>query len=143
MPGTSLVKIIGLQPLAKKLDGVVEITAARTMVQDVGNLGKTTLVGLMPSNWERPRQVNLATTENSARIEMPRYPYVFFERGSQRHSGGAASRAHRTKTSAQFKQGNYFIKPRRYLARTRAIIRKALKQAVIDRAAKIQQMWSS
>lgn len=138
--GTSEVKLVGLPQIAKKLDTIVSLTDARAIVHEVGALGQETLRGFMPTDWNRPRQISLQETLNSARITLPRDPYIFFERGS---SPNRAGRAHRTKTERQFKEQGYRIRPRRYIRRTNAIIRKAMRRLALERGQAVQKAWSA
>lgn len=136
------IRWIGLPKLYAKLDVQLNIgPETERVLQSVGGLARANLVGLMPGDWQRPRQVDLQVTQNAARMSMPRFPYVFFERGSA--AAGSPGRSHRRKSERQFKSGGYRIRPRRYLRRTKGFAAKELRAHLLEMKRNTEQVWAS
>lgn len=134
------IRWVGLPQLLKKLDAELELGPnTRLMLEKTGGLAQSYLLGLMPSTWQRPRQVDLQATENSARISLPSFPYIFFERGSSGAAG--AGRLRRRKTVKQFKAAGYRIRPRHYLRRTKGYTGKQLREQILELKRQTERVW--
>lgn len=145
MPETVRVRWIGMPKLLKKLDAELQIgPQSQQLLDRVGNDGKGYLLDLMPGDWDRPRAARLQVTENSARLSIPRYPYIFFERGSAYPSAG---RVRRRRTQSAFtalgRAGGLRIRPRRYLRRTGGRIRRQLIQEIETLKSGIVREWTA
>lgn len=139
---TSSLSWVGLPKLLAKLDANLNIGAeSAKLLGSVGGQGQSYLLGLMPGDWKRPRNVSLRTSEKYAALSMPRYPYLFFERGSSK--SGAGGRPHRRKTERQFKNSAYRIRPRRYLRRTKGFMSKQLKAQLLEMKTAVEREWKA
>jgi len=138
MPET--VQLVELPKVLRKLDAIVSDEDTRVILADVGGLARTNLINRMPSDWNRPRQVSLLVTKSEAVLDMPRYTYVFFERGSQYPRTDGGKRQHQRRRNA----GQILrIQPRRYLRKTKAYIRRQLVKSVMDLKTRVEKAWSA
>lgn len=145
MAQTASLQTQGLAKLIKKLDPkTLTAPAEKIVVADLAQSGASYLrTSLAPKFPVTAGTVHVNLKPTSAAILADRHPYVFFERGSvyPRSKQGQADRKHRRR--ANVKQGELRIKARRFLAKTRANVRKNLP-AAIDKAAKeIERVWAA
>lgn len=131
----------GLEKLLKKLDAPTMTKPVQKHVFiSLTRDGADTLRGLLAPNFPQTAgSVRALFTDDSGTIRAQRHPYVFFERGSQYPTGGI--RSHRVRRGV--KNSALRIAPRRFLSKTRAVVRKGLPKA-LDLAAKdIEKGWAA
>jgi hypothetical protein len=135
----------GLEKLLKKLDAkAMTAPAEKIVIADLAQSGasylRTSLASRFPVTAGTVR-VNLQPAR--ATIQAQRHPYVFFERGSvyPRDAQGQKDRLHRRR--ANVKQGALRIKALRFLAKTRADVRKNLPGALDKAAKQIEKDWAA
>ncbi len=149
MANSASFQVVGLDKLRKKLDaGVITPAVGRIVFTDLGDLGSATLRGYLSTQFTNTASsVRLTRTDVNARITAERFPYVFFERGSQYPTtgpyaaSGATPRSHRTRRGV--KASALRIKARRFLSKTRSTIRRATPGVLAKAAQQIEKDWAA
>src|ERR1051325_10464892 len=133
----------GLEKLIKKLDApTLTKPAEKIVVGDLAQSGAAYLrTSLAPRFPVTAGTVHVTLKPGSAAIQAKRHPYVFAERGSVYPRAAGVTRQHRRR--ANVRQAELRQKALRFLANTRANVRKNLP-AAIDKAAKeIEKVWAA
>jgi len=139
MAGT-LVSVVGLNKILEKLDAK-KLTgpSEAQLFHDAATEGRDFLAGKLSERFPATSNHVIAeSTPAQGKISAPRYPYVFFERGSQYPRAG---RLHRRRTGV--KNSALRIRPRRFLSQTRSKIRRDLTKHIIRMKAEIERVWSA
>ncbi len=140
---STTVTVVGVEKLAKKLNFDQLIKPAQAILfHDEAEAGKAFLAGKLNANFPNTAGETAATSDPAfGKITAPRYPYIFFERGSAYPRAAGTTRSHRRRTGV--KTGDLRIKPRRFLSQTRALIRRDLKVQILKMKAAIEKAWTA
>lgn len=149
MAQTAALQVIGLPRVLKKLDEQISTKfEEKHVLGELGQQGAGELRSLLQPTFPKT-SASVATTLSPERatINANRYPYVFFERGSQypvaRQLGPASSGTRRHRRRTGISNAALRIQPRRFLSRTRrGLIRKL--PAAIERARQAREKaWAA
>lgn len=139
---SAVVLAVGLPKLYQKLNVNYLTTPAQTeLLQELTDEGKTFLAEKLADKFPITSDSVMATSTSAlGKITANRFPYVFFERGSQYPVAAPAIRSHRTRRGV--KNSALRIKPRRYLSQTRSLIRRSLPALLDKMRQRIEQRWA-
>lgn len=151
----------GLEKMLKKLNPeTLAKPIQRRVIQEVADAGADKLkeqlsprfpvtAGTVKALYQTNAFVAFARGHSrySAVIRAARFPYVFFERGSQypvaRQLGPASTGVRKHRVRRGISNSALRIKPRRFLSKTRAYIRRELAGAVEKATREIEKDWAA
>jgi hypothetical protein len=139
---SAVVQTVGLPKLYAKLNVDYLTTPAQTeLLQELTEESSTFLAQQLADKFPVTSSSVMATATSAlGKITANRFPYVFFERGSQYPVAAPAIRSHRTRRGV--KNNALRIRPRRYLSQTRSLIRRSLPGLLDKMRQRIEQRWA-
>lgn len=146
MASTLTAKVVGLDKLAKKLAVEISGKDEQQLVKTAGEQTKTSYGPTLPrATGASASKLSLSVTETSAKVSVPRHPFVFLEKGSQYPHvlNSRGNRSHRAKKAAQWKTGTYRIKARRFQSKERSKVRKRLIALLTKLKADKEKRWAA
>lgn len=137
------VTVVGLDKLLTKLGSNIPTHAKERLYKKGGEEGKSNLSPRLPRRTgASASKLSLTISSEVARISVPAVPFRFLEGGTQVHAG-EGPRLHRKRTAKAWKAGNYRITPRRFMAQTRAWIKRQLPGWINAEEKAIESEWNS
>lgn len=137
------VTVVGLDKLLRKLDSKIPEHAKQRLYKKAGIEGQTHLAPTLPRHTGASASaLSLSVSTESARISLPAKPLRFIEFGTQL-THGPGTRLHKRRTAAQWRGGTYRIAPRKFMAATRAWIKRQFPGWISVEEKAIESEWNS